>query len=318
MNNLFIGPFKDDIFEYYQYKINLGYNFKSELNKLKVFDKYTCKSNNKEFNLQLIYDFLDKRTNISANSKASYATVLRGFIKYLYNNQRCNFLLPVKLYGKEKIKIPHIFTYDEVNKIFNTLENFYPNDKFKNDCIYLIIKLLLCTGMRISECLNIKLDDIDINSKSITLYNTKNKVDRKVVLKDDLFSILYNYINKYNYILHQNEDKYIFIRHNLKKYNRNDIGSIFKKILYYSKIDKKGIRLHDFRHTFCVYSYKKILKSGKDYYNHIIALSTYVGHKDFLSTEYYLRLTSELYPEIRNIINNYTGNVIKDIGDLNE
>lgn len=172
--------------------------------------------------------------------------------------------------------------------------------------------------MRISECLSIKLDDIDINSKSITLYNTKNKVDRKVVLKDDLFSILYNYINKYNYILHQNEDKYIFIRHNLKKYNRNDIGSIFKKILYYSKIDTKGIRLHDFRHTFCVYSYKKILKSGKDYYNHIVALSTYIGHKDFLSTEYYLRLTSELYPEIRNIINNYTGNVIKDIGDLDE
>ena len=49
-----------------------------------------------------------------------------------------------------------------------------------------------------------------------------------------------------------------------------------------------------------------------------MALSAYVGHKNFLSTEYYLKLTAELYPEIRNIINNYTGNVIKDMGDLDE
>lgn len=49
-----------------------------------------------------------------------------------------------------------------------------------------------------------------------------------------------------------------------------------------------------------------------------MALSAYLGHKSFISTEYYLRLTAELYPEIRNIINNYTGNIVKDMGDLDE
>lgn len=318
MNNLFFGPFKDEIFEYYQYKINLGYTFKSDLNKLKVFDKYTNKVNSKEFNLQLIYDFLDKRVDISANSKASYASVLRGFIKYLYNNQKCNFLLPIKLYKRERVKIPHIFCYDELDKIFNTLEKFYPDDKFKNECIYLIIYLLLCTGMRISECLNIKLSDIDINTRAITLYNTKNKVDRRIILKDNVFNKLYNYINEYSYIIDGNSEKFIFIRHNFKKYNRSDIGSIFRKVLYYSKIESKGITLHSFRHTFCVYSYKKILKTGKDYYNYIMSLSAYVGHKNFLSTEYYLRLTAELYPEIRTIINNYTGSIIKKMEELDE
>ena len=49
-----------------------------------------------------------------------------------------------------------------------------------------------------------------------------------------------------------------------------------------------------------------------------MALSAYVGHKNFISTEYYLRLTSELYPEVRKVTENYTEHLIKDMECLDE
>ena len=47
-------------------------------------------------------------------------------------------------------------------------------------------------------------------------------------------------------------------------------------------------------------------------------LSAYVGHKNFISTEYYLRLTAELFPTIREKIEKYTDNIIIELGDCNE
>ena len=47
-------------------------------------------------------------------------------------------------------------------------------------------------------------------------------------------------------------------------------------------------------------------------------LSAYVGHKNFKGTEYYLRLTAEMYPYIRNQIEEYTNNIIRKLGDFDE
>ena len=131
---------------------------------------------------------------------------------------------------------------------------------------------------------------------------------------------LVNFIDEFKEIINMNEDGYIFIRHSGKKYKPNDLYSTFRKILYYAGIEhnENGPRVHDFRHTYCVNSYKKILRIGGNYYNHVMALSAYVGHRNFISTEYYLKLTVELYPEVRKITEEYTEFLIKDMGDLDE
>lgn len=320
MNNFFVGPFKDTIFEYYQYKTKLGYNFESEKNKLKAFDNYTNTRNSSELTLQLLYDFIDNRKEISSNTKASYISVFRGYIRYLYNNKKCSFLVPERLYRRQKSNIPHIFTAEEIKLFFNTVRNFYPEDAFKNRIVNLVFELLYSTGMRCGECLNIKLNDIDFNINSITLYNTKNKVDRRIVVSNKLINKLSNFIDEFKSTIGINDEKYLFIRHNGAKYNARDLYSIFRKILYYAGIEHngEGPRIHDFRHTYCVNSYKKILEIGGNYYNHVMALSAYVGHRNFISTEYYLKLTAELYPEVRKITEEYTEFLIKDMGDLDE
>lgn len=59
-----------------------------------------------------------------------------------------------------------------------------------------------------------------------------------------------------------------------------------------------GPRIHDWRHTFAVKSFKQMIDQGLDMYVALPVLSTYLGHKSIYATERYIRLTMELYPYI--------------------
>ena len=62
--------------------------------------------------------------------------------------------------------------------------------------------------------------------------------------------------------------------------------------------DAKGPRIHDFRHGLAVENLRRWAKEGADMSNKLPYLSAYMGHTDFRATQYYLRLTAEIYPEM--------------------
>jgi integrase len=74
----------------------------------------------------------------------------------------------------------------------------------------------------------------------------------------------------------------------------------FREYLWSAKIHHSahGPRVHDLRHTYCVHCLKRWVLEGKDLTNLLPYLSAYLGHADFRGTQYYLRLTADLYPDI--------------------
>ena len=70
-----------------------------------------------------------------------------------------------------------------------------------------------------------------------------------------------------------------------------------------------GIRVHDLRHTACVHALVKMVRAGKDPYCCLPILSVFMGHHDTESTEYYLRLTQEAYPDIIKMDKAYTSSI---------
>jgi integrase len=75
----------------------------------------------------------------------------------------------------------------------------------------------------------------------------------------------------------------------------------------------KGPRLHDLRHTFAVHSLAMMAESGIDLYASLPVLSTYLGHTRLESTDQYVRLTSEMYPELLKDVDIITMNVFPEI-----
>lgn len=91
----------------------------------------------------------------------------------------------------------------------------------------------------------------------------------------------------------------------------------FKKILDQSDIVIKGdpetYRLHAIRHTACVHAMMKLSKGGMNVYAYLPVLATFMGHKHINDTEYYLRLTLEMYPEILKIDKHLTPDILNKL-----
>jgi integrase/recombinase XerD len=51
------------------------------------------------------------------------------------------------------------------------------------------------------------------------------------------------------------------------------------------------------RHTFAVHALQQNIEQGKDIYVSLTGLMVYLGHSNITSTEYYLRLTAEVFPD---------------------
>ena len=316
-SEVFIGPFKKYLTEFYEYKINLGYVYNSQKDKLKCFDKFTLKyPKATKISKEILEDFLNSK-EIKKSSKSAFSTVLRELCKYLNAKEIEAYVLPFNKYSRGKeVYVPHIFTEEEIKLFFETAKKYSKENEYKNTIVYTVFKLLYCTGMRISECLNIKIKDIDFNNQTISIYNTKNTESRIIVINEKLIKRLKEINEKYNKEL--NPDEYFFRHGNGTKYNANSFYDIFRNILYYSKIPhtSNGPRIHDFRHLFCILSLKNAVLSGQDINNFLPILGAYVGHKKVSSTAYYLRLTSDMFPEIRNKIEHYTNEIIKKADDI--
>ncbi|WP_456300735.1 tyrosine-type recombinase/integrase [Zobellella maritima] len=82
--------------------------------------------------------------------------------------------------AKQHRRLPVVLTREEVKLIFDKLDNHYR----------LIFSLLYGSGLRITECLRLRIQDIGFNDGSITVRNGKGNKDRKTILSRSLYPAL--------------------------------------------------------------------------------------------------------------------------------
>ena len=107
---------------------------------------------------------------------------------------------------------------------------------------------------------------------------------------------------------------YLFVSSANEPLKRNAVYVKFREMLFKCGISHegrgKGPRVHDLRHTFAVHCLQKWIRNGIPLSAALPRLSTYLGHSDMSATEKYLRLTSEVYPEISRTLSREYGNLI--------
>lgn len=161
------------------------------------------------------------------------------------------------------------------------------------------------TGIRVSEALSLKNGDIDFGTGTITMRRTKNGEQRLAPLSVTLLQVIDEYLEIRNGMPIPNvndPDGHLFVSPNGTFCRAGSVYCWFRKVLAKCGIqhigNHHGPRVHDLRHTFAVHSLIKLSKSGHDLYSALPVLSTYLGHKSIGSTERYVRLTAEMYPEL--------------------
>ena len=301
---IYTSIFADEINEYLNYKISSGFKEASYCWNLNTFDKFCVKQmiNAPIFTREFADEWLKRRNSEMSTTHYSRINVIKNFLIYLHK-KGFDVTITRDISFRNTQFQPHIYTEDEIRKYFIAVDTFNSN-KHKKSQIQLpvIFRILYCCGTRINETLGIRKQDVDLDEGIIRLFETKNDCERYIVLGDDLLKLIRQFASKCFYLL--NDDDYIFTSSNGKRLGGDAIYDYHRVFLRQAGIpfigDGKGPRIHDWRHTFSVYSFKQMLDAGVDMYVALPILSTYLGHKSIYATEQYVRLTMSMFPYIEN------------------
>ena len=181
--------------------------------------------------------------------------------------------------NRSKVKVPVVLNQEEVKSLLSP--KHCPNLKHR-----VILSLLYSSGLRISELLKLRLEDVDFDAHRIHIINSKHGVTRYVILSKLMAKGLKTYLSCYpigKYLISGFEKE--------KPYSCSSVKKILHKTLSEAKI-KKHITIHSLRHSFSVH----FLEQG----GNILQLKSQLGHSSLQSTLIYLRVFQPIFKEIQS------------------
>ncbi|MCX7611554.1 MAG: tyrosine-type recombinase/integrase [Ignavibacterium sp.] len=150
-------------------------------------------------------------------------------------------------------------------------------------------KAILCTiyscGMRLSECLNLKIKDVQSDKMIIKIEQSKGKKDRYVPLSNSLLLLLREYYKIYH------PKVYLFEGDKGNQYSARSVQNIFKNGLKKAGINK-NFSVHSLRHSFATH----LLESGTD----IRIIQELLGHQNIRTTQIYTHISSISIQKVKN------------------
>jgi site-specific recombinase XerD len=237
-------------------------------------NKFLNYSKNKGLNKEILKDYLLnylEKQNPSSVAKDYFA------IKFFFENvlnEKIN-MPPIK----RNKTIPNILTIEEIRKLVDVTNN--PKHK-------LIIKILYGTGLRVSEIVNLKKEDVNFEENLIKVKLAKGKKDRFVKIPASIKEELENYSKIEN-------SKYLFPSNRNKKLTKATIQAILRNSAKKTGI-KKRVYPHLLRHSFATH----LLEQGTD----LRIIQKLLGHSSIKTTQIYTQISQASIKNVKSPLDN--------------
>ena len=231
--------------------------------------------------IRFLLEYYDK-LGLKSRSIRRKISSLKSFYKYLCRIGKTldNPFSYVTLPKCEK-KLPEYLNYHEMMEIFDIIDisNLLG---LRNR---LIMELLYATGIRVSELVNIKTSDIDIDNRSIKVLGKGDK-ERIVFFNEITRDILKKYLKESSEI---RKSDYLILNFYGKKITTRSIQIIMNKVIKETSIIK-NVHPHMIRHTFATH----LLNNGCD----LLTVQELLGHASISTTGIYTHVTKEHIKEV--------------------
>jgi len=160
----------------------------------------------------------------------------------------------------------------------------------------MLLGLLACTGMRVSEALQLQRQDLDRAQARLHLRHTKGGQSRYLILHPSTLQALEAYDRQHPGAGPQSPWFSLKPEHPLAYAS---LAEVFDQLRHRLGWPAGGPRLHDLRHTFAVNCVQRWYDQGANLDQKILALSTYLGHANPQHTYWYLSATPQLLTRIQ-------------------
>ena len=233
-------------------------------------------------NVKNFISWLSEERKCSEKTCNQRLACLKSFSKLLIIKEpamlnECQKILEIKFKKYQEKEIQYL-TIEQVKDIINCKE--INNDNMFKEKV--ILSLLYYSGARVSELINIKVEDINFNNNSIKIIG-KGKKFRVVPLMTEMMDLLKKYLS----INIFNKSDYLFKSNQQKPYTSNGIRYIISK--YTTHIPFK-VTPHTFRHSIASH----LLEANTS----LIYIRDFLGHEHISTTEHYSKINLNIKKEV--------------------
>lgn len=299
----------EQVQEYLEFKRSCGYQLESPGKELMLFARYAALVGHKgPLTTELVVRWAKLPQDADPRYWATRYDIVRRFAEYRFLFDPETEIPPKGLLGPSKRRLsPHIYSDEEITAFLQAASQLAPTDGLHPRTYVTLFGLLVSTGMRISETLNLSRQDAELGTGVLTISETKFRKSRLVPLHPSTLQALRRYSKLRDSYHPGTRPKTFFLSEKGTPLNYRGVLYIFIKLsrkLGWRDRDKKP-RIHDFRHTFAVRRLLKWYEEGADLDQKILALTTYLGHVQVTDTYWYLSAVPELLAIVSEKFENF-------------
>ena len=217
------------------------------------------------------------------NAKPATVILKLSAIKFLFNKVLKHKIINDDIeYPKSQKKIPDALTKEEVQKLLSTIKNF----KHK-----LLLEFMYGSGLRVSECVNFKVRDLNLDNFTAKVISGKGNKQRMIILSKDFVSSIRNYLN-----LREEKSEWLFSSKNLDKpMTARMAQKVIEKAAKEAGFQKR-VYCHILRSSFATH----LLEGNVD----IRYIQELLGHSSISTTQRYTKVSMEQLRKIKSPLDN--------------
>lgn len=275
----------------------LGYKFVHQESRLKNFITFMERQDTGVITTRLAIEWATQPPGRRA-SWALRLTDVRCFARHLRSLEPLTEVPPTGIITYRSRARPYLYTSAEIRTLLAAALALPPAHALRRWTYHGLFGLLAVTGLRISEALALRREDIDLETGVLTIHDTKFGKSRLVPVHRSTQRILLDYARRRDTHLGTTCGPYFFVAERGGRLLRQYVDRVFwrlsRQIGLRGASACTGPRLHDFRHAFAVATLLGWYRSGQSVDTLMPVLSTYLGHSCLRDTYWYLSACPEL------------------------
>ena len=216
-----------------------------------------------------------RNAGLNARSRARHLVSIRGFYRFLVQEKLLKHD-PARLVDlpKTSLKLPDVLSVDEVARLLGAPDTAKPLGA--RDCA--MLELLYAAGLRVSELVNLKLQDVNLEAGFVRVIGKGSK-ERVVPFGLQAQKKIEYYIKKPRTTLLKNQvSSYLFVARAAKPITRQGFWKLLRRYATLAQLNKR-VSPHSLRHSFASH----LLEGGAD----LRAVQVMLGHVDIATTQIY-------------------------------
>jgi len=219
--------------------------------------------------------------------------------RFLHAEDSAHEVPQISLFPAPKVRpLPYIYASEEVARIAAAADRLRRTYPLRREVYATLFGLIAATGLRVSEALDLRFDDLQPNGV-LLIRRTKFGKSRLVPLHPTAVAALDRYLDARRQLAVT--DDHLFLSAGNRRISASTVHYTFCRVLRLAGIvaaRTRPCRIHDLRHTFATRALEQCGTRREAVARHFVSLATYMGHTDIVHTYWYFEATPELMTDI--------------------